>query len=62
MDTVAEFMAGRQTARLKGITLRRPPPRGDLRMDQLFHLIGLALPDTPVLFRLKVLFVGIGGL
>jgi hypothetical protein len=27
-------------------------------MDQLFHLIGLALPDTPTLFRLKVLVVG----
>jgi hypothetical protein len=32
-------------------------------MDQLFHLIGLALPDTPAIFRLKVLlFGGIGGL
>jgi hypothetical protein len=31
-------------------------------MDQLFQLIGLALPDTPVMFRLKVLFVGICGL
>jgi hypothetical protein len=30
-------------------------------MDQLFHLIGLALPDTPAIFRLKVLFGGIGG-
>ena len=31
-------------------------------MDQLFHLIGLALPDTPAIFRLKVLLCGIGGL
>jgi hypothetical protein len=32
-------------------------------MDQLFHLIGLALPDTPAIFRLKVLlFGGMGGL
>jgi hypothetical protein len=31
-------------------------------MDQLFHVIGLALPDTPVIFRLKVLFGGICGL
>ena len=28
-------------------------------MDQLFHLIGLALPDTPTIFRLKVLVVGV---
>ena len=31
-------------------------------MDQLFHLIGSALPDTPAIFRLKVLFGGICGL
>ena len=31
-------------------------------MDQLFQLIGLALPDTPAIFRLKVLFGGICGL
>jgi hypothetical protein len=32
-------------------------------MDQLLHLIGLAFPDTPAIFRLKVLlFGGIGGL
>ena len=32
-------------------------------MNQLFHLIGLALPETPAIFRLKVLlFGGIGGL
>jgi hypothetical protein len=31
-------------------------------MDQLFHLIGLALPDTPTIFRLKVVFVGICGI
>jgi hypothetical protein len=31
-------------------------------MDQIFHLIGLALPDTTAIFRLKVLVVGIGGL
>jgi hypothetical protein len=32
-------------------------------MDQLFHLIGLALPDSPAIFRLKVLLSGgIGGL
>jgi hypothetical protein len=32
-------------------------------MNQLIHLIGLALPDTPTIFRLKVsLFGGIGGL
>jgi hypothetical protein len=31
-------------------------------MDELFRLIGLALPDTPTIFRLKVLFVGIGSL
>jgi hypothetical protein len=32
-------------------------------MNQLFHLIGLALPDNPAIFRLKVLlFGGIGGL
>jgi hypothetical protein len=31
-------------------------------MDQIFRLIGLALPDTPAIFRLKVLVVGIGGL
>ena len=32
-------------------------------MNQLFHLIGLASPDTPAIFRLKVLlFGGIGGL
>jgi hypothetical protein len=28
-------------------------------MDQLLQLIGLALPDTPAIFRLKVLFAGI---
>jgi hypothetical protein len=31
-------------------------------MDKLFELIGLALPDTPAIFRLKILFAGIGGL
>jgi hypothetical protein len=31
-------------------------------MDQIFHLIGLALSDTAVIFRLKVLVVGIGEL
>jgi hypothetical protein len=31
-------------------------------MDQLFHLIGLALPDTAAIFRLKVLFGGFCGL
>jgi hypothetical protein len=31
-------------------------------MDRLFHLIGLALPDTQTIFRLKVLFGGICGL
>jgi hypothetical protein len=31
-------------------------------MDQLFQLIGLALPDTNVILRLKVLFGGICGL
>jgi hypothetical protein len=31
-------------------------------MDRLFHLIGLALPDTPTILRLKVLVAGgVGG-
>jgi hypothetical protein len=30
-------------------------------MDQIFRLIGLALPDTPAVIRLKVLIVGIVG-
>src|SRR5262245_50576760 len=60
-DSVSEFTAGQQTAILKGIALRRPRYRGAFQMDQFFQLIGLALPDTPVIFRLKVLLVGIGG-
>jgi hypothetical protein len=28
-------------------------------MEHLFQLIGLALPDTPTIFRLKVLVVGV---
>jgi hypothetical protein len=30
-------------------------------MERLFELIGLALPDTPTILRLKVLVVGVGG-
>jgi hypothetical protein len=31
-------------------------------VDELFRLLGLALPDTPMIIRLKVAFGGICGL
>jgi hypothetical protein len=31
-------------------------------MDELFQLLGLALPDTPIIVRLKVAFGGVCGL
>jgi hypothetical protein len=33
-----------------------------VRMDELFQLLGLALPDTATIFRLKVVIGGLGGL